>query len=765
MLSFEELHRTTYGLVLSKNGPLLYNGVRRVLESHLKERVHSDVLVHLRPAGSRMTSTRCEELLSSIRVLWSEHVMAMLLIKDFLTYLDRVYVKTAQLPSVYEMGMCVFRDQVLMTSDRRLTKEVVNCIMFQISQERKEALDEIDRGTLRGVVDMMIELHDAGQLRSLYEIYIEPRLRAETDTYYREVSRVRISELGAPEYVKAAQGDLDSEMDRVKAYLAPSSAAMLRQIVLEDLILNHARDIVVLRGAGLAEMLDQGNIESLRVMYHLFVPMPDAFDVLLKGIYSHILKLGKQIMASIAALSAQSHSGGKGDEDAKQADAAATQGASGAAPKTSIALRWVQDVLLLYDVYDNFLQQSFAENQALRNATKEAFIEVINSNSRAPELLSLFIDDNLKGGLRRKTEQEVDHVLERTVLMFRFLKNKDAFEHYYKLHLAKRLLFGCTISDDAEHNLVSKLKIECGSQFTLKLEGMFKDMQLSSDMSRELRDSDAGSDLDFDLNVSVLTPTFWPTMTPAGMVAQSGDTLSRSEGGEHSGKAVLSSRSSIGRAVEDFTSFYLKFHSSRRLTWQYSMGYADLKVHVGDRTYELNVSTYQMLILMLFADCNDDTKLSTVEIREKTHIPHGALTRHLQSLACGKFRILTKTPMSRDVGPADVFAFNTKFKSPQYRIRIPVVSARNNVESEKEKAATQMAIEQERQYLIEAAVVRIMKARKQMTHEQLVNESIDQLSARFMASPKMIKDVIAKLIDRDYLQRSPDDPRLYIYLA
>ncbi|KAJ2239269.1 hypothetical protein GGH97_005087 [Coemansia sp. RSA 475] len=58
-----------------------------------------------------------------------------------------------------------------------------------------------------------------------------------------------------------------------------------------------------------------------------------------------------------------------------------------------------------------------------------------------------------------------------------------------------------------------------------------------------------------------------------------------------------------------------------------------------------------------------------------------------------------------------------------------------------------------------------MKTRKQMVHEQLVTEAIKQLSARFLPTPKLIKESIGRLIDREYLQRSPDDPRLYNYLA
>ena len=86
-------------------------------------------------------------------------------------------------------------------------------------------------------------------------------------------------------------------------------------------------------------------------------------------------------------------------------------------------------------------------------------------------------------------------------LTFCCLKGKDVFEAFYKKDLAKRLLLGKSASIDAEKSMISKvdtflshltseivnvfssnnhflssiqLKTECGSQFTNKLEGMFK---------------------------------------------------------------------------------------------------------------------------------------------------------------------------------------------------------------------------------------------------------------------------------------------------
>jgi cullin 3 len=81
----------------------------------------------------------------------------------------------------------------------------------------------------------------------------------------------------------------------------------------------------------------------------------------------------------------------------------------------------------------------------------------------------------------------VDTVLDKTITVFRFLADKDVFERYYKNHLAKRLLHGRSVSDDAERGLLAKLKVECGYQFTQKLEGMFNDMRISADTMQAYR--------------------------------------------------------------------------------------------------------------------------------------------------------------------------------------------------------------------------------------------------------------------------------------
>lgn len=80
---------------------------------------------------------------------------------------------------------------------------------------------------------------------------------------------------------------------------------------------------------------------------------------------------------------------------------------------------------------------------------------------RSPEYISLFIDEKLKKGLKGVSDEEVEITLDKVMMLFRYLQEKDVFEKYYKQHLAKRLLLGRSVSDDAERNMIAKLKVCC----------------------------------------------------------------------------------------------------------------------------------------------------------------------------------------------------------------------------------------------------------------------------------------------------------------
>jgi cullin 3 len=65
--------------------------------------------------------------------------------------------------------------------------------------------------------------------------------------------------------------------------------------------------------------------------------------------------------------------------------------------------------------------------------------------------------------------------------------------------------------------------------------------------------------------------------------------------------------------------------------------------------------------------------------------------------------------MSKDVKPDDKFFFNEGFKGAFVKIKVGVVSSGNKVENDKQRKETEQKNDAERNFVIEAAVVRIMK--------------------------------------------------------
>jgi hypothetical protein len=83
------------------------------------------------------------------------------------------------------------------------------------------------------------------------------------------------------------------------------------------------------------------------------------------------------------------------------------------------------------------------------------------------------------------------------------------------------------------------------------------------------------------------------------------------------------------------------------------------------------------------------------------------------------------------------------------------------------RALTQTFIEviqEDRSIAIEAAIVRIMKSRKKLEHNQLVQEVMQSLRV-FKPNPVQIKTKIEHLIEKDYLERDTEDKNVYRYLA
>lgn len=723
-LSFEELYRNAYTMVLHKHGEKLYTGLREVVTEHLINKVRNDVIEALN-----------NNFLQTLNNAWNDHQTSMVMIRDILMYMDRVYVQQNNVDNVYNLGLMIFRDHIIRhpMTHNHLRETLLN----MVARERRGEV--VDRGAVKNACQMLMTL--GIDSRTVYEEDFEKPFLTQSAEFYRLESEKFLAENSASVYINKVEARINEEAERAKHYLDKSTEDPIVKVLEDELIRKHMKTIVEMENSGVVHMLKNKKTEDLACMYKLFSRVPEGLRTMCECISAYLREQGRALVS---------------EEEAG-----------------TNAIVYIQSLLDLKDRFDHFLHESFNNDRLFKQMISADFEYFINLNPKSPEYLSLFIDDRLRKGVKGMSEQEIENVLDKSMVLFRFLQEKDVFERYYKQHLAKRLLLNKSVSDDSEKNMISKLKTECGCQFTSKLEGMFKDMNVSNTIMDEFKQhvQHSGANLNgVELFVRVLTTGFWPFQS-------------------------ASSKCNIPyaprMAFEAFRRFYLGKHSGRQLSLQPQHGSADLNATFygcrraetdppedggvgasgssgaivagkGMRKHIIQVSTYHMVILMLF---NNKDSWTYEEIKNETDIPERDLMRAIQSLALGKItqRVLSKDPKTKDIEPDHTFAVNDQFTSKLFRVKIQTVAAKGDTEPERNE--TRSKVDEDRKHEIEAAIVRIMKARKRLQHNVLVAEVTEQLKARFLPSPVVIKKRIEGLIEREYLSRTAEDRKIYTYVA
>merc|ERR1719242_2547479 len=496
---------------------------------------------------------------------------------------------------------------------------------------------------------------------NVYEEDFESHFLKQSAEFYKIESQKFLEENSASVYIRKVEARINEEAERATHYLDETTEPRIVEVVEEELIKRHMKTIVEMEGSGVVHMLKNNRMEDLACMYKLFGRVSDGHKTIGDCVSTYLREEGKALVTQSA------------EENSQQTN----------------AVTYIQNLLELKDRFDNFLVNSFSNDKYFKQVISGDFEYFLNLNKRSPEYLSLFIDDKLKKGVKGLSDAEVESVLDKSMILFRFLVEKDAFEEYYKRHLARRLLNQKSASDDSEKMMISKLKSECGCQFTSKLEGMFKDMTLSTSVNEEFKThlTQSRNLHGIDLSVRVLTTGFWP-----GQNAPPPINLSRVP----------------KQAFDVFKNFYLAKHSGRILTLQPSAGTADLNATFFGKRREaeeeegaagneggkvkkiLCVNTYQMVLLLMF---NTRDKITYEEMKEETMIPDRELTRALQPLSVGKAsqRILVKTPKSKEIEPIHTFQINDSFSSAFHRIKIQQASARQG-EAEPERNETRKKV-------------------------------------------------------------------------
>ncbi|PRP88079.1 cullin-2 [Planoprotostelium fungivorum] len=361
----------------------------------------------------------------------------------------------------------------------------------------------------------------------------------------------------------------------------------------------------------------------------------------------------------------------------------------------------------------------------------------LSKSSKSPEFLAKYCDILLKKSNKNLEESELDEKLNQIIVIFRYVDDKDVFQKFYTLMLARRLIQGTSVSDDAESQMISRLKQACGYEYTSKLQRMFTDMSLSTDLNDKFHEYVQNRKLEMDrvdFNIQVLTAGSWPMQTQS---------------------TNFNVPQELEKCIQHFQNYYMEQHQGRKLAWLHHLSKGDIRTCTMKKKYEFQVTSFQMAILLLFNTCEGET-IRFESMTTLTGLKDTEVKRAVESL------VEAKVLLSSEEKDTPSYSVNEEYSSKRLKVKLAGVLQK---ETKQENDTTHKGVEDDRRLYLQAAIVRVMKARKSSTHNSLVQDVIVQAKNRFQPSVQMIKKCIEHLIEKEYLERVEGETDKYNYVA
>jgi len=687
-------------------GSDLYNNLIRYFVTHLKS---------LRDASDALQD---EALLRYYAGEWDRYTTGANYINRLFTYLNRHWVKRERdegrkgVYPVYTLALVQWKTNFFLHVQSKHQK-LAGAILRLIERQRNG--EQIDQGLVKKVVDSFVSLglDESDIMKVSHEVYREhfeqPFLEG-TEKYYRQESETFLAENSVPDYLKKAEERLREEEDRVERYLNTNTRKGLITKCEHVLIREHSERM----WESFQELLDYDKDEDLQRMYALLSRIPEGLEPLRKKFEEHVKKAGQSAVAKLV---------GQGADANAEVD-----------PKA-----YVDALLEVHHKNAETVARSFRGEAGFVASLDKACREFVNRNAatgnsttKSPELLAKHADALLRKNNKMAEDEDLESALNKVMVLFKYIDDKDVFQTFYTTKLSKRLIHGVSASDEAEASMISKLKEACGFEYTNKLQRMFTDMSLSKDLTDQFKERmqqnhDDNSDINF--SIMVLGTNFWP------LTAQGGDFVIPAD---------------ILPVYDRFSKYYQQKHSGRKLTWLWNYSKNELRTNYLNQKYILMTSSWQMAVLLQF---NDNDTLSLDELFAATNIQKDILKQVLALLVKAKILINEET---------DQYDLNPNFKSKKIRINLNMPI---KAEQKAESTDVLKTVDEDRKYVIQATIVRIMKARKTMKNQQLIQEVIAQISQRFAPKIPDIKKAIEHLLEKEYIERVDGTRDTFAYVA
>jgi cullin 1 len=685
-------------------------------------------------------------------------------------------------PSITSLGHTYFKMRLFDTYKSQIIDTIQTQIMLDRIGEPAETQaikSTIELFCVMGIIDVTNDFIDSNDvkhktrdmdpsknvtyLNDFEEIYM-----AETTAYYRQLSDKWINECNVPEYLINVEKAFSNEEDILSRYCHHSTAPKLLESMVEIILIRYQNALLTNERTGLKQLLINHCEDDIGRMYRLFSKFPEGLTPMAEIMRLHITELGTDIIEQ-----RKQRLAGK---DGRKYDACDTV--------------LIQQFIALFNKY-TLMVNDYTDNCPLfQKMIQDSFRVTLNMSAREDdmhpnsELMAVFVDMILRGklGEEKLSEETITQTLKDVHRLFAHLHDKDHFQEFYRNLLAKRLLQNKSHSSDAERYMISLLKSSDGATYTQRFEAMitnfanpdmavnpaeFKTELVEWTRKRQREEESEGhvprETIDFD--VKVLCGGSWPTMYDTSRVVFP----------------------TYLRELYEFYTYHFnqKHGGTRKLTYGHTEGSLTIRANIGDKSgspsdksgspsdksgswYEFVMMPVQSVLLLQFNEREELTpaelaKLCGLSEEDTMKLLHPLVHAPVCKILTKKNRIVTKPtpgtpPVPERFMASDVLVVDKKFKNPLRRINVPFIPLKEK------QVVNSSESDAQRKHVINATVVRVMKARKTMRYDALIAEVQRQIRT-FNADPRMMKLCIDNLIDTGYLERSEEDRMELNYLA
>lgn len=735
----------------------------------LYAKLKSLLQMHVQDLCKEVSACDTQNLLERYYKYWNTYRTAAEYFDKLFNYLNTQHLKKIKKPmqadvspeSVCQPGLeikdlCLYLwNQDMITP---LKQPLVYLLMREIESERKG--QNVNQAVVSGIIHSLAEVEEYKKedtLELYRETFEKDFIRSTGDYYRTEAERLR-SELNCSDYMKKVLQIIDLETLRCTKFIHSSSKDKVISEIRARMVADHSKFLF----KEAEHMVASDCWQDLHAMYKLLKPIEGGLKTLIQQVQARITQVGLETIKQVAT--------------------------SDNPPKA-----FVESFIQVYKKHSDLIATTFNNDQMFVGALDKACSSIINFRlnpqqpCRSPELLAKYCDNLLRkpssgsgsGAIKGLSDAEIDEKLSLSIIVFKYIDDKDIFQKFYSKNMARRLIFSQLSLLDHEESMINKLKQVCGYEFTAKLHRMFTDIGVSNELKgafeQHLRQQNAQLDISF--SIYVLQAGSWP-------LGQSPVTsFALPEVFMHSVKAF-----------EDY--YYTRFNG-RVLTWLYHHCTADLKLcYTSRRQYSVSMQTFHAAILLLFESSDE---LSYEEIAKATQLSEEQLTKHLQGLLEVKILLVgdealavgastscqqdsaslnrhasyksdDSTPPAQQYSltPSTKIRLNLEFTSRKTKFKIAVVQRDNQyqqIREQNDSEQTHSSIDEDRKLYIQAAIVRVMKSRKSAKHNHLIQEVIGLTKNHFTPSVPMIKKCIEILIEKQYLERKSSAADEYKYVA